>query len=168
MVCSHSSLEILLYGEILNISKISENNTTRGTRYNKPLQYYFINHFGPFLWLVDGLRLELITINCHHKLLIVKCSCNNSTCDECQQGKSHRLPYPKSVSVSSKPFELIFFDVKEPWDTLFLEFKSIMPRPFNKHQKNKVITVLQFKSSGSSTRTEARNNTETTFNYSTR
>jgi len=43
--------------------------------------------------------------------LIVKCSCNNSTCDECQQGKSHRLPYPKSVSVSSKPFELIFFDV---------------------------------------------------------
>ena len=50
----------------------------------------------------------------------------------------------------------------------FLEFKSIMPRPFNKHQKNKVITVLQFKSSGSSTRTEARNNTETTFNYSTR
>jgi hypothetical protein len=35
-------------------------------------------------------------------------------CGPCQQGKSHQLPYPKSVSVSSPPLELIFSDVWGP------------------------------------------------------
>jgi hypothetical protein len=32
-------------------------------------------------------------------------------CDACQQGKSHQLPFPKSVSISKAPLELIFSDV---------------------------------------------------------
>jgi hypothetical protein len=35
-------------------------------------------------------------------------------CGPCQQGKSHQLPYPKSVSVSRQPLELIFSDVWGP------------------------------------------------------
>jgi hypothetical protein len=35
-------------------------------------------------------------------------------CDACQQAKSHQLPYPKSVSTSKAPLELIFFDVWGP------------------------------------------------------
>jgi histone deacetylase 1/2 len=31
--------------------------------------------------------------------------------------KSHQLPYPKSTSISSHPFELIFFDVRGPTPT---------------------------------------------------
>jgi len=32
-------------------------------------------------------------------------------CDACQQAKAHQLPYPKSVSQSSAPLELVFSDV---------------------------------------------------------
>jgi hypothetical protein len=32
-------------------------------------------------------------------------------CDACQQGKSHQLLFPKSVSVSKAPLELVFSDV---------------------------------------------------------
>jgi hypothetical protein len=32
-------------------------------------------------------------------------------CDACQRAKSHRLPYPKTNSVSSHPLELIYSDV---------------------------------------------------------
>lgn len=38
-------------------------------------------------------------------------------CDACQRGKSHQLPYPKSTSLSSSPFELIFSDVWGPAPT---------------------------------------------------
>jgi hypothetical protein len=38
-------------------------------------------------------------------------------CDACQQGKSHQLPFPKSVSVSKAPLELIFSDVWGPAPT---------------------------------------------------
>jgi ribosomal protein L15 len=34
-----------------------------------------------------------------------------NVCDACQQGKSHQLPYPKYVSVSNNPLDLIFSDV---------------------------------------------------------
>jgi len=37
-----------------------------------------------------------------------------SVCDACQQGKSHQLPYPRSTSVSSSPFDLVFSDVWGP------------------------------------------------------
>jgi hypothetical protein len=37
-----------------------------------------------------------------------------SVCDVCQQGKSHQLPFPKSVSVSQAPLELIHSDVWGP------------------------------------------------------
>ena len=49
-----------------------------------------------------------------HKLLFSKETNNGVICDACQMGKSHQLPYPKSNSVSSKPFELVFSDV---WGT---------------------------------------------------
>lgn len=35
-------------------------------------------------------------------------------CDACQKAKIHQLPYSKSVSVSSRPLELIFSDVWGP------------------------------------------------------
>jgi hypothetical protein len=33
-------------------------------------------------------------------------------CDSCQQVKSHQLPYHVSTSVSFKPLELVFFDIR--------------------------------------------------------
>jgi histone deacetylase 1/2 len=41
----------------------------------------------------------------------------DTVCDSCQQGKSHRLPYPRSMSTSSKPLEIIFSDVWGPAPT---------------------------------------------------
>ncbi|WVZ68985.1 hypothetical protein U9M48_017854 [Paspalum notatum var. saurae] len=41
----------------------------------------------------------------------------DTVCDACQQGKSHQLPYPKSVSKSSAPLELVFSDVWGPSPT---------------------------------------------------
>jgi histone deacetylase 1/2 len=46
-----------------------------------------------------------------HKLCFVKESNKSHVCDACQQGKSHQLPYPKSTSVSTSPFDLVFSDV---------------------------------------------------------
>ena len=37
--------------------------------------------------------------------------------DACQKGKNHRLPYPKSRSVSSSALELVFPDVWDPVPT---------------------------------------------------
>ena len=52
-----------------------------------------------------------------HNLLFSKESSTSVVCDACQMGKSHQLPYPKSNSVSSKPFELVFSDVWGPAPT---------------------------------------------------
>jgi hypothetical protein len=41
----------------------------------------------------------------------------SSVCDACQKGKSHRLPYPKSTSMSASSFELVFSDVWGPAPT---------------------------------------------------
>ena len=50
-----------------------------------------------------------------HKLSVSSDQSNSGViCDACQMGKSHQLPYPKSISVSSKPFELVFSDVWGP------------------------------------------------------
>lgn len=38
-------------------------------------------------------------------------------CDSCQKPKSHQLPYPKSTSVSTAPFALVFSDVWGPTPT---------------------------------------------------
>jgi histone deacetylase 1/2 len=46
-----------------------------------------------------------------HKLPFIHDSNKDHVCDACQQGKSHQLPYPKSVSVSKGPLDLIFSDV---------------------------------------------------------
>jgi histone deacetylase 1/2 len=53
----------------------------------------------------------------HHKLSFSSNQENNVICDAYQQGKSHQLAYPKSDSVSSKPFELVFSDVWGPAPT---------------------------------------------------
>ena len=37
-----------------------------------------------------------------------------SICSGCQQGKSHRLPFSSSQSISNQPLELIFCDVWGP------------------------------------------------------
>jgi histone deacetylase 1/2 len=39
---------------------------------------------------------------------------NPYVCDPCQQGKSHQLPYPVSISVSTVPLEQVFSDVWGP------------------------------------------------------
>ena len=41
----------------------------------------------------------------------------DTVCDACQKGKSHQLPYPRSTSMSSSPFELVFLDVWGPTPT---------------------------------------------------
>ena len=41
-------------------------------------------------------------------------------CDACQKGKSHQLPYPKSISESKFPLELVFFDVWGPAEKAIL------------------------------------------------
>jgi hypothetical protein len=40
-------------------------------------------------------------------------------CDACQQAKSHQLPFPKSISVSKAPLELVFSDVWGPAPSSF-------------------------------------------------
>ena len=40
-----------------------------------------------------------------------------TVCDACQNGKSHRLPYPRSTSISLNPLELVFSDVWGPAPT---------------------------------------------------
>jgi hypothetical protein len=52
-----------------------------------------------------------------HKLSYSSDSSSSVICDACQRGKSHQLPYPKSNSVSSKPFELVFSVVWGPAST---------------------------------------------------
>ena len=52
-----------------------------------------------------------------HNLPFTSSTNNNAICDACQRGKNHQLPYPKSTSVSSKPFDLIFSDVWGPAPT---------------------------------------------------
>ncbi|WVZ64534.1 hypothetical protein U9M48_014035 [Paspalum notatum var. saurae] len=49
--------------------------------------------------------------------LVRQYSSHESVCDACQQAKSHQLPYPKSVSVSSAPLELAFSNVWGPAPT---------------------------------------------------
>jgi histone deacetylase 1/2 len=39
---------------------------------------------------------------------------NPYVCDSCQLAKIHQLPYPVSTSVSTVPFEQVFFDVWGP------------------------------------------------------
>jgi hypothetical protein len=52
-----------------------------------------------------------------HNISFSKDQSHKLVCDACQQGKSHQLPYPKSTSVSSNPFELVFSDVWGPAPT---------------------------------------------------
>jgi hypothetical protein len=52
-----------------------------------------------------------------HELPIVSNKSNAHVCDACQQGKSHQLPFLKSVSVFTTPLELIFSDVWGPAPT---------------------------------------------------
>ena len=49
-----------------------------------------------------------------NKLPCIKLLNNDFICDSCQKGKSHQLPYPKSISESKFPLELIFSDVWGP------------------------------------------------------
>jgi hypothetical protein len=46
-----------------------------------------------------------------HELPFVSNKNVTHVCDACQQGKSHQLPFPKSLSVSEAHLELIFSDV---------------------------------------------------------
>jgi hypothetical protein len=47
-------------------------------------------------------------------LLIISDTTHLSICDVCQQGKSHQLPYPNSLSISNVPLELVFSDIWGP------------------------------------------------------
>jgi hypothetical protein len=48
---------------------------------------------------------------------------DESVCDACQKAKSHELPFPKSVSVSKAPLELIFSNVWGPAPSSVGRFK---------------------------------------------
>jgi hypothetical protein len=50
----------------------------------------------------------------NNKLPFISDSNKETVCDPCQQGKSHQLPYPKSVSVSNNPLDIVFSNVWGP------------------------------------------------------
>jgi len=52
-----------------------------------------------------------------HQLPVTKDSNKASVCDACQQGKSHQLPYPRSITTSASSFDLVFSDVWGPAPT---------------------------------------------------
>ena len=68
-----------------------------------------------------------------------------SVCGPCQQGKSHQLPYPKSVSMSSQPLELIFSDVWGPAPDSVGRYKYYVSF-INDYSKFTWIYLLKFKS----------------------
>uniref|UniRef100_A0A2N9IX43 CCHC-type domain-containing protein n=1 Tax=Fagus sylvatica TaxID=28930 RepID=A0A2N9IX43_FAGSY len=49
-----------------------------------------------------------------HKHLSLPVSHNNSVCSHCLAGKMHQLPFPKSVSITSRPLEIVHSDVWGP------------------------------------------------------
>uniref|UniRef100_A0A2N9FD48 Integrase catalytic domain-containing protein n=1 Tax=Fagus sylvatica TaxID=28930 RepID=A0A2N9FD48_FAGSY len=49
-----------------------------------------------------------------HKHLSLPVSHNNSVCSHCLAGKMHQLPFPKSVSITSRPLEIVHNDVLGP------------------------------------------------------
>jgi hypothetical protein len=49
-----------------------------------------------------------------HKHLSLPVSHNNSVCSHCLAGKMHQLPFPKSVSITTRPFEIVHSDVWGP------------------------------------------------------
>jgi histone deacetylase 1/2 len=74
----------------------------------KPSTSWWHDHLGhPVLPIVQ----EILSKN---KLPFISYSNKNVVCDACQQGKSHQLLYPKSISVSNNPLDLVFFDVWGP------------------------------------------------------
>jgi hypothetical protein len=52
-----------------------------------------------------------------HNLSFVSNKNEAHVCDACQWAKSHKLPFPKSISVSKVPLELMFSDVRGPTPT---------------------------------------------------
>jgi hypothetical protein len=52
-----------------------------------------------------------------HNLSFVSNKNEAHVCDACQWAKSHKLPFPKSISVSKVPLELMFSDVRGPAPT---------------------------------------------------
>ena len=80
-----------------------------------------------------------------HKLSFSSSSSNGVICDACQMGKSHQLPYPKSNSVSSKPFELVFTDVWGPAPTS-VGRRSYYVSFINDYSKFMWIYLLRYKS----------------------
>jgi histone deacetylase 1/2 len=87
-------------------------------------------------------------LSCHN-LPFIKESSQSVVCGACQQGKSHQLPYPKSSSVSSCPFELVFTDVWGPAPTsvgrhnYYVSFIDDFIDDFSKYTR---IYLLRFKS----------------------
>jgi histone deacetylase 1/2 len=79
-----------------------------------------------------------------HKLSFSKES-NNNVCNACQQGKSHRLPYPRSTGISAKPLDLIFSDVWGPVPT-FVGRNNYYVSFIDDHSKFTWIYLLRHKS----------------------
>jgi hypothetical protein len=61
----------------------------------------------PSLSIVQQVLIE-------NKLPFVHDAFRDSMCGACQRGKSHQLPYPWSTTVSNKPLDLVFYDVRGP------------------------------------------------------
>jgi hypothetical protein len=60
-----------------------------------------------------------------------------SICSPCQQGKSHRLHFSSTPSISSIPLQLLFLDVWGPVCPTFLRFKQLVETYFG----TKIISV---------------------------
>jgi histone deacetylase 1/2 len=66
-------------------------------------------------------------------------------CDACQKGKNHQLPYPRSSSISSHPFELVFSNVWGPAPTSVGQ-KNYYVSFIDDYSKFTWIYMLRFKS----------------------
>ena len=54
---------------------------------------------------------QLVLHHVLHKRLSLPVSNTHSICSHCLAGKMHQLPFPKSVSITSRPLEIVHSDV---------------------------------------------------------
>jgi hypothetical protein len=64
--------------------------------------------------VVWGHPQQIVLHHVLHKHLSLRVSHNNFVCSHCLAGKMHQLPFPKSVSITSRPLEIVHSDVWGP------------------------------------------------------
>jgi hypothetical protein len=63
-------------------------------------------HGGTVVWVIPRCKLQRVLGQ--NKLLVSSESSGSEVCDAYQIEKAHRLPYPKYLSISTAPLDLVF------------------------------------------------------------